>query len=35
MVALGFLAPDSAADLTIGQGCGYVFRDGELSHRYS
>jgi len=35
MVALGFLTPDSAADLTIGQGCVYVFRDGELSHYYS
>jgi hypothetical protein len=32
MVALGFLTPESAADLTIGQGSVYVFRDGELSH---
>ena len=35
MVALGFLTPDRAADLTIGQGCVYVFRDSELSHYYS
>jgi probable phosphoglycerate mutase len=35
MVALGFLTPDAAADLTIGQGWVYVFRDGELSHYYS
>jgi probable phosphoglycerate mutase len=35
MVALGFLTPESAADLSIGQGWVYVFKDGELSHYYS
>jgi len=31
MVALGFETPQSASDLTIGQGVVYVFGDGKLN----